>query len=69
MSHKQIRSVLRRQSIDALLAVASLFLAMLVVYEGIIPGEVRHHLGWMLATVMGASILGMTWAGNHGFKI
>ena len=63
--NQQFRSIFRRQSIDAILTVASLFLAMLVVYEGIIPSAVRHHIVWMLATAIGASFLGMTWAGSY----
>jgi FlaA1/EpsC-like NDP-sugar epimerase len=62
---KQIRSMLQRQNIDALLSAGSLFLAMLVVYEGLIPSEVRHHFGWMLVTAIVASFLGMTWAGTY----
>jgi FlaA1/EpsC-like NDP-sugar epimerase len=55
----------RRQSVDALLSVASLLTAALVVYEGIIPNAVRGHIGWMLLVAVGASFLGMTWAGSY----
>jgi FlaA1/EpsC-like NDP-sugar epimerase len=65
VSQKQFRSMFRRQGVDALLSAGSLLVAMLVVYEGVIPADIRHNLGWLLAVAVGSSFLGMTWAGSY----
>jgi len=57
--------MIRRQSVDALLSAASLVVAILVVFEGTIPAEVLHNLGWMLLVGVGSAFFGMHWAGSY----